>query len=165
MRDDRLLTVHFVKNADRQGPGHQQERQQSHPDKEQQPAQPAGMWSGIHPRGPGRASIRCCHGIHEWQTELLSISLRDNSNGIPTMLMMMWMLGRILFDFWKGLRTLPPGCGDRRSPRPCSSRRRQNQFAASARRLGSQNLTLEIRKRATRHAYVGASRCTPIAGR
>jgi hypothetical protein len=27
---------------------------------------------------------------------------------------MMWMLAQILFDFWKGLRVLPPGRDDRR---------------------------------------------------
>jgi hypothetical protein len=30
------------------------------------------------------------------------------------MLIMMWMLVQILFDFWKGLCALPPGRGDRR---------------------------------------------------
>ena len=34
--------------------------------------------------------------------------------GIPTMLVMMWMLIRILVDFWRGLRALPPGLSDRR---------------------------------------------------
>lgn len=29
--------------------------------------------------------------------------------GIPTMLIMMWMLLEILYDFWRGLRALPPG--------------------------------------------------------
>jgi hypothetical protein len=30
------------------------------------------------------------------------------------MLILMWLLCRILFDFWRGLRTLPPGRGPRR---------------------------------------------------
>jgi putative inorganic carbon (HCO3(-)) transporter len=34
--------------------------------------------------------------------------------GIPTMLVLMWMLGQILVDFWRGLHTLPPGRGDQR---------------------------------------------------
>jgi hypothetical protein len=34
--------------------------------------------------------------------------------GIPTMLMLLWMLGMILFDFSKALRTLPPGRSLRR---------------------------------------------------
>jgi hypothetical protein len=34
--------------------------------------------------------------------------------GIPTMLILMWMLFQILFDFWRGLRALPPGRDDRR---------------------------------------------------
>jgi len=34
--------------------------------------------------------------------------------GIPTMLVLMWLLGQILFDFWRGLRLLPPGPGMRR---------------------------------------------------
>ena len=28
--------------------------------------------------------------------------------GIPTMLALMWLLGRMLYDFWTGLRRLPP---------------------------------------------------------
>jgi len=34
--------------------------------------------------------------------------------GIPTMLIMMWMLGEILYDFWRGLRALPPGRSNQR---------------------------------------------------
>ena len=30
------------------------------------------------------------------------------------MLVMMWMLGQIIFDFWRGLRKLPPGRSNRR---------------------------------------------------
>ena len=34
--------------------------------------------------------------------------------GIPTMLCMMWALGLMLYDYWRGLRSLPPGCSNRR---------------------------------------------------
>ena len=34
--------------------------------------------------------------------------------GIPTMLIMMWMLGEILYDFWRGLGALPPGRSNQR---------------------------------------------------
>lgn len=34
--------------------------------------------------------------------------------GIPTLLVFLWLLGRILADFWRGLGALPPGTGDRR---------------------------------------------------
>jgi putative inorganic carbon (HCO3(-)) transporter len=34
--------------------------------------------------------------------------------GIPTLLVFLWLMGKILWDFWRGLRTLPPGPSDRR---------------------------------------------------
>jgi O-antigen ligase len=34
--------------------------------------------------------------------------------GIPTLLAFLWLMGRILVDFWRGLRTLPAGRSDRR---------------------------------------------------
>ena len=34
--------------------------------------------------------------------------------GIPTLLAFLWLMGRILVDFWRGLRRLPPGRSDRR---------------------------------------------------
>ena len=34
--------------------------------------------------------------------------------GIPTLLVFLWLMGRILVDFSRGLRTLPPGRGDPR---------------------------------------------------
>src|SRR5665213_3421150 len=34
--------------------------------------------------------------------------------GIPVLLVFLWLMGRILWDFWNGLRTLPPGRNDRR---------------------------------------------------
>jgi O-antigen ligase len=34
--------------------------------------------------------------------------------GIPTLLVFLWLMARILRDFWRGLAALPPGRGDRR---------------------------------------------------
>jgi putative inorganic carbon (hco3(-)) transporter len=34
--------------------------------------------------------------------------------GIPTLLVFLWMMGKILLDFWRGLRNLLPGRDDRR---------------------------------------------------
>jgi O-antigen ligase len=34
--------------------------------------------------------------------------------GIPTLLVFLWLVGQILLDFWRGLRSLPPGPSDRR---------------------------------------------------
>ncbi len=34
--------------------------------------------------------------------------------GIPTLLVFLWLLGQIIVDFWKGLRSLPAGPSDRR---------------------------------------------------
>jgi putative inorganic carbon (hco3(-)) transporter len=34
--------------------------------------------------------------------------------GIPTLLFLLWLLGKVLYDFRRGLRALPPGPGDRR---------------------------------------------------
>lgn len=50
-----------------------------------------------------------------WYGHLHNIYLQYAAErGIPTMLAMMWMLLQILVDFWRGLRALPPGRGDRR---------------------------------------------------
>ncbi len=50
-----------------------------------------------------------------WYGHLHNIYLQYAAErGIPTMLVMMWMLGQILYDFSRGLRTLPPGRGNRR---------------------------------------------------
>jgi O-antigen ligase len=50
-----------------------------------------------------------------WYGHLHNIYLQYAAErGIPTMLVMMWLLGRILVDFWRGLRVLPPGRGTRR---------------------------------------------------
>jgi len=34
--------------------------------------------------------------------------------GIPTMLVMLWMLGKMVYDYWRGLRVLQPGEGNRK---------------------------------------------------
>jgi putative inorganic carbon (HCO3(-)) transporter len=34
--------------------------------------------------------------------------------GIPVLLIFLWLIGKILWDFWRGLRALPPGPSDRR---------------------------------------------------
>jgi putative inorganic carbon (HCO3(-)) transporter len=50
-----------------------------------------------------------------WYGHLHNIYLQYAAErGIPTMLIMMWMLGKILYDFWSGLRRLPPGRSNRR---------------------------------------------------
>ena len=50
-----------------------------------------------------------------WYGHLHNIYLQFAAErGIPTMLALMWMLGKILSDFWRGLRTLPPGRSDAR---------------------------------------------------
>ena len=50
-----------------------------------------------------------------WYGHLHNIYLQYAAErGIPTMLVMMWILIQILVDCWRGLRALPPGRGDRR---------------------------------------------------
>jgi putative inorganic carbon (HCO3(-)) transporter len=50
-----------------------------------------------------------------WYGHLHNIYLHYAAErGIPTMLMLMWMLIKILVDFWRGLRRLPPGPCDQR---------------------------------------------------
>ncbi len=50
-----------------------------------------------------------------WYGHLHNIYLQYAAErGIPTMLVMMWLLVQILVDFWRGLRSLPPGRSDRR---------------------------------------------------
>src|SRR4051794_6430850 len=50
-----------------------------------------------------------------WYGHLHNIYLHYAAErGIPTMLALFWMLIQILVDFWRGLRTLPPGPGNRR---------------------------------------------------
>jgi O-antigen ligase len=50
-----------------------------------------------------------------WYGHLHNIYLQYAAErGIPTMLVLMWLLGRMLYDFWRGLRKLPPGRSDER---------------------------------------------------
>ncbi|MBS1859628.1 MAG: O-antigen ligase family protein [Acidobacteria bacterium] len=50
-----------------------------------------------------------------WYGHLHNIYLHYAAErGIPTMLVLMWLLGRIIFDFWRGLRLLPAVPGPRR---------------------------------------------------
>ncbi|HLK62467.1 MAG TPA: O-antigen ligase family protein [Bryobacteraceae bacterium] len=50
-----------------------------------------------------------------WYGHLHNIYLQYAAErGIPTMLMMMWMLLQIIYDFWRGLRALPGGPSNRR---------------------------------------------------
>ena len=45
-----------------------------------------------------------------WYGHLHNIYLQYAAErGVPTMLLMMWMLVQILYDFWRALRILPPG--------------------------------------------------------
>lgn len=45
-----------------------------------------------------------------WYGHLHNIYLQYAAErGIPTMLLMMWVLGQILWDFWRGLQALPAG--------------------------------------------------------
>src|SRR5215472_3808055 len=50
-----------------------------------------------------------------WYGHLHNIYLQFAAErGIPTMLVMMWLLVQILVDFWRGVRALPAGPSDRR---------------------------------------------------
>jgi putative inorganic carbon (HCO3(-)) transporter len=50
-----------------------------------------------------------------WYGHLHNIYLHYAAErGIPTMLVLMWLLLEILFDFWRGLVALPPGRSNRR---------------------------------------------------
>ena len=50
-----------------------------------------------------------------WYGHLHNIYLHYAAErGVPTMLMLMWLLLKILLDFWRGLRSLPPGRSNRR---------------------------------------------------
>jgi O-antigen ligase len=50
-----------------------------------------------------------------WYGHLHNIYLQYAAErGIPTMLILMWLLGQMIVDFWRGLRKLPPGRSNRR---------------------------------------------------
>ena len=81
----------------------------------------AHPWLGLGPEGP---KYRFDEFIPEdvphprpegWYGHLHNIYLQYAAErGIPTMLMMMWMLLQILYDFWRALRVLPPGPSNRK---------------------------------------------------
>lgn len=51
-----------------------------------------------------------------WYGHLHNIYLQYSAErGIPTMLILMWLLARMLYDFWRGLAKLPPGPGEERA--------------------------------------------------
>jgi putative inorganic carbon (HCO3(-)) transporter len=61
---------------------------------------PAGTWSSRPP------------GFYE---HLHNLYLQYGAErGIPTLLVFLWLMIRIVVDFWRGLRALPPGRSDRR---------------------------------------------------
>jgi len=50
-----------------------------------------------------------------WYGHLHNIYLHYAAErGVPTLLMLMWLLLKVLFDFWRGLRALPQGPSNRR---------------------------------------------------
>jgi O-antigen ligase len=50
-----------------------------------------------------------------WYGHLHNIYLQYSAErGIPTMLVLMWLLGKMLYDFWRRLGKLPPGRSDSR---------------------------------------------------
>src|SRR4051812_29296029 len=50
-----------------------------------------------------------------WYGHLHNIYLQYSAErGVPTMLILMWLLFKTLYDFWRGLRVLPPGRADAR---------------------------------------------------
>lgn len=50
-----------------------------------------------------------------WYGHLHNIYLQYSAErGIPTMLILLWLLGKMLYDFWRALRLLPPGRSDAR---------------------------------------------------
>ena len=77
-------------------------------------------WLGLGPEGPKYHFDDYLppdvHGKPKgWYGHLHNIYLQYAAErGVPTMLVMMWMLIQIPVDFWRGLRKLPPGRGLRR---------------------------------------------------
>src|SRR5439155_8297231 len=81
----------------------------------------AHPWLGLGPEGPK-------YHFNEWVSadtprplpagwygHLHNIYLQYAAErGIPTMLVMIWMLFQMLIDFWRGIRRLQPGRSDRR---------------------------------------------------
>jgi len=81
----------------------------------------AHPWLGLGPEEPKRLFERYIPADiprplpSGWYGHLHNIYLHYAAErGIPTMLVLMWMLLQILYDFWRGLQVLPPGAGNRR---------------------------------------------------
>jgi putative inorganic carbon (HCO3(-)) transporter len=80
----------------------------------------AHPWLGLGPEGPKyRFDEFVPPDIQTrpdgWYGHLHNVYLQYAAErGIPTMLMMMWMLAQILYDFWKGLHGLPAGPSNRK---------------------------------------------------
>lgn len=76
---------------------------------------------GLGPEGP-KYHFREYVPLETWESRppgfyehLHNVYLQYGAErGIPALLVFLWLLGQILVDFWRGLRTLPPGPGDRR---------------------------------------------------
>ena len=50
-----------------------------------------------------------------WYGHLHNIYLQYSAErGVPTMLVLMWLLAKMMYDFWRGLGQLPPGRSDAR---------------------------------------------------
>jgi putative inorganic carbon (HCO3(-)) transporter len=77
----------------------------------------AHPWLGLGPEGPHYQFDQYLPPDVKvkpsgWYGHLHNIYLQYAAErGIPVMLIMMWMLGQILYDFWRGLLGLPPGRG------------------------------------------------------
>ena len=76
-----------------------------------------------HPKAPSTTSTNGCPPTSRDRcppagTDTCTTSTCNTppSAGIPTMLIMMWMLGMILCDFWRGLESCRPGRSDRKVP-------------------------------------------------
>lgn len=81
----------------------------------------AHPWLGLGPEGPKYQFDQWVPADvpnpkpDGWYGHLHNIYLQYAAErGIPTMLMMMWMLGEILHDFWRRVRILPPGPSNRK---------------------------------------------------
>ncbi|MCU1235877.1 MAG: O-antigen polymerase [Candidatus Solibacter sp.] len=81
----------------------------------------AHPWLGLGPEEPNRLFERYVPADIPrplpagWYGHLHNIYLHYAAErGIPTMLVMLWLLLQILYDFWRGLQMLPPGASNRR---------------------------------------------------
>jgi O-antigen ligase len=81
----------------------------------------AHPWLGLGPEGPHYQFDKWVPSDTPrplptgWYGHLHNIYIQYAAErGIPTMLIMMWLLVQIVVDFWRGLRVLPPGRDNRR---------------------------------------------------